>query len=112
MKDFIFVYRGGRPGSSPEEMQKQMNRWITWLKDLGEKGHVKSNGEPLEHTGKVLRTADGVVTDGPYAEKDLVGGFSLIRAKDLDAAAELARGCPIFQTGGLVEVRPVRQVNM
>jgi hypothetical protein len=93
-------------------MQKTMERWITWLKDLGEKGHVKDKGEPLDQGGKVLRTSDGTVTDGPYAEKDLVGGFSLIRAKDLAAAGELARGCPIFLSGGLVEVRPVLQMNM
>lgn len=111
MKDFLFVYRGGRPGS-PEEMQKQMNRWMTWLKELGESGHLRDKGEALEAGGKVLRTSDGAITDGPFAEKDLVGGFSLVKAKDLAAAAELARGCPIFLSGGLVEVRPVMQMNM
>jgi len=111
MKDFLFVYRGGRPGSA-EEMQKQMQRWMSWLKELGEKGHLRDKGEPLDATGKVLRAADAPITDGPYAEKDLVGGFSLVRAKDLQAAAELARGCPIFLSGGLVEVRPVMQMNM
>ena len=53
------------------------------------------------------------VTDGPFAEaKDVVGGFSLILAKDLDEAAELSRGCPIFEVDGQVEVRPVMKMNM
>ena len=51
--------------------------------------------------------------DGPYAEaKDLVGGFSLIEAKDLTHAVELSKGCPILEVGGSVEVRPVMQMNL
>jgi hypothetical protein len=33
-------------------------------------------------------------------------------AKDIDQAAELAKGCPIFAAGGAVEVRPILQMNM
>jgi hypothetical protein len=39
--------------------------------------------------------------------KEIVGGFSIIQAETLDAAAELARGCPALLTGGSVEVRPL-----
>ena len=47
--------------------------------------------------------------DGPYAEaKDLVGGYAIIEARDLEAAVEIARGCPIYERDGVVEVRPVR----
>ena len=54
-----------------------------------------------------------IVTDGPYAEaKDLVGGFSLIEAKDIAQAVDLSKGCPILEVGGSVEVRPVMQINM
>lgn len=50
----------------------------------------------------------GTVTDGPYVEtKDLVLGFNLIEARDLDHAAHIAAGCPIAQGGGSVEVRRV-----
>ena len=33
-----------------------------------------------------------------------LGGYSLIRATSLDAALEVARGCPILRHGGAVEV--------
>ena len=46
------------------------------------------------------------VTDGPYAEKDVVGGYTIVEAKDIAHAIELSMGCPIFECGGLVEVRP------
>jgi hypothetical protein len=51
------------------------------------------------------------VTDGPFAEvKDLVGGYSLIEAKDLAEAAELSKGCPVFERNGFVEVRPIMKM--
>jgi len=52
------------------------------------------------------------VTDGPFAEaKDLVGGFSLVEATSIDQAVELSRGCPVLDTGGSVEVRPVMKID-
>ena len=54
-----------------------------------------------------------LVLDGPYAEtKDIVNGFTLIEARDLPHAVELSKGCPILETGGSVEVRPIRVLNM
>jgi hypothetical protein len=49
-----------------------------------------------------------VVTDGPFLEaKEVVAGFYVIEAPDLDAALEIARRNPATQEGGGVEVRPV-----
>jgi two-component system chemotaxis response regulator CheB len=36
------------------------------------------------------------------------GGYTLVQAKDLAQAADLTSGCPIFEMGGFVEVRPIR----
>jgi hypothetical protein len=111
MSEFVYLYRGGRRAESPAEGEKQMQRWINWLQDLTAKGHIKDQGQPLEPEGKVVRARGRTVTDGPYPEsKDIVGGYTLIEAKDLAQAAELAGGCPIFETDGLVEVRPVMKM--
>jgi hypothetical protein len=91
-------------------MQKTMQKWTDWLKSLTDRGHIKDPGQPLERTGKLVRGKSRTVTDGPYAEKDLVGGYTLIEAKDLGQAVELSVGCPIFEAGGLVEVRPVMKM--
>jgi len=107
MSEFVFLYRGGERAGSPADMQQQMNKWMAWLKDLGEKGHVKDPGQPLERTGKVVSGKQKTVTDGPYAEKDLVVGYLIIEAENLDQAEQLSWGCPIFQTNGVVEIRPV-----
>jgi len=113
MDEFLFLYRGGdRPGT-PERMQRQMQKWVAWLKELSDKGHIKDPGHPLDHAGKVVKGNPKTVTDGPYAEaKDLVGGYTLVQAKDLGQASELSFGCPIFDIGGLVEVRPIMKMNM
>jgi hypothetical protein len=52
------------------------------------------------------------VADGPYAEaKDLVGGYTVLAAKDLEEATEIARGCPFLDVGGTVELRSVFSVK-
>src|SRR3954451_3645805 len=68
-------------------------------------------GEQLQPatTATTVRVDDGetLTTDGPFAEtKDLLGGFFLFEADDLDAAIELAGRIPAARTGA-VEVRPL-----
>jgi hypothetical protein len=111
MSEFLYLYRGGERETSPERMQQQMQKWMTWLKDLGAKGHIKDQGQPLERSGKIVRGRNKTVTDGPFAEaKDVIGGFTLVEARDIDQAVELSKGCPVFETDGAVEVRPVMKM--
>jgi hypothetical protein len=113
MSEFTFLYRGSDPSASPEQMQKTMQKWVAWFKDLSAKGHIKDPGHPLERTGKVVAGQHKSVHDGPYAEaKDVVGGYTLVEARDLAQAVELSKGCPILDAGGSVEVRPVRIMSM
>jgi hypothetical protein len=59
-------------------MQQMMQKWMAWMKELGEKGHIKGQGQPLERTGKLVKGKQKTVTDGPFAEaKDIVGGYTL-----------------------------------
>lgn len=113
MSQFVYLYRGGENGRSPERAQQMIQKWRAWLKELGDKGHIKDPGQPLERTGKLVKGKQKTVTDGPFAEaKDVVGGYTLIEARDLDQAAELSQGCPIFEVDGLVEVRPVLKMDL
>jgi len=111
MSEFVYLYRGGERSDSPAQAEKEMQKWVAWMEDLGKQGHLKDRGQPLDREGKVVRGKQKVVTDGPYTEsKDLVGGYTLVEAKDLAQAAELSKGCPIFDNGGFVEVRPVMEM--
>ncbi len=110
MAEFVYLFRNGEK-MSPETMQKQMGGWVAWMKELGEKGVLKNPGHPLERAGKLVSGTHKTVTDGVFAEaKDVIGGYMLVEAKDLDHAVELSRGCPIFVVGGAVEVRPTMKM--
>jgi len=113
MSEYVFLYRGGEAGRSPERMQQMMQKWMSWFKELDAKGHVKNQGHPLERSGKLVQGRQKTIIDGPFAEaKDVVGGYTLVEATDLEQAVEIAKGCPIFEVEGAVEVRPVMQLNM
>jgi hypothetical protein len=110
MSEFMYLFRGGQVQGSPEQMQQHMQKWGGWIKELTDKGYFKA-GQPLDSTGKLVKGKPKTVTDGPFAEsKDLIGGFLLIDAKDISHAVELSAGCPILETGGAVEVRPVMKM--
>jgi hypothetical protein len=113
MSNFIYLFRGGdaqRASLSPEAMQKHMQKWAAWIQELTKTGNFKA-GDPLDGAGKVVHGKKKVITDGPYAEaKDLVGGYLLITANDINQALELSKGCPIFDNDGSVEIRPVAQM--
>ena len=56
---------------------------------------------------------DEAVTDGPYTKaQDLIGGYSIVEARDIDQAVELSHSWPILAGGGgSVEVRPVMKMD-
>jgi hypothetical protein len=71
---------------------------------------VLSSGElESSSTAKSLR-AGGLVTDGPFVEtKEMVGGFYVIEATDLDEAISLAGRLPeVSADHSGVEIRPIR----
>jgi len=110
MSEFVYLYRNGEK-MSPEQMQQQMGRWVAWMKDLETKGALKNPGHPLERSGKVVSGSNRAVSDGLFAEaKDVIGGFTIVEARDVDHAVELTAGCPIFLVGGGVEVRPIMKM--
>ena len=69
-------------------------------------GAALKGGEALQPSGTATSIRDGVVTDGPFAEtKELLGGYYVIEAADLDEALAIAKDVPA-RFGG-VEVRPI-----
>jgi hypothetical protein len=64
----------------------------------------------LAETATCVRVVGGrtLMTDGPFADtKEVLGGFALIEAANLDEALELAARIPAARLGGVVEIRPV-----
>lgn len=108
MQKFMLLYRNDKndPQPSPEQMQALLEAWNIWESKLKE-GDNYVSGDALGFQGRTLQPG-GTQTDGPYAEiKELIGGYNIIKATDLDHATELAKGCPILTIGGSIEVRDV-----
>ena len=65
--------------------------------------------QPAE-TATCVRVAGGrtLMTDGPFADtKEVLGGFALVEAANLDEVLELAARVPVTRYGGVVEIRPL-----
>jgi hypothetical protein len=113
MSEFLFLYRDCEAVRSPEGRGQRIQKWAAWFQDLSAQGHIKDRGQPLEHSGRLVTGRKKMVTDGPFAEaKEVVGGYTLIEARDLDQAVELSKGCPILEADGAVEVRPVLRLDL
>ncbi len=115
MQKFMFLFRGGdarRAQQSPEEMQAHMEIWKNWMGGLAGSGKLV-DGLPLGKEGKVVAEAGATITDGPFAEgNEIVGGYLIINASNLDGAVDISKGCPIFEHEGSVEVRELMSMDM
>lgn len=109
MSKFILLIRGEGEWDklSPAEMQATIQKYGEWARRLKEEGRLVE-AEPLERSGRLLSSSGGVVTDGPFLEtKEMVGGYYIYNADDLDAAAAIGRDCPALGYGGAIEIRPI-----
>jgi hypothetical protein len=112
---FMFLFRGGdthpQTANDSKEAKEYIQSWITWMQGLGQKG-ILVGAENLQRTGKQVNGKSKVVTDGPFiVAKEMVNGYIIVNAKDIDEAVEIAKGCPIFKENGKVEVRPVQKLE-
>ena len=115
MEKFMLLFRGSdvyQPGQPPEALQALKQKMIDWLGNLSEKGlHIAS--EPLQPSGKQVTGTKKVVTDSPFGKaKEIVGGCTIVQAKDMDEAIDIAKGCPILASNASIEVRPIQNANM
>lgn len=109
MKEFMMIFRNDYNPSfkpSPEQMQASIKQWQDWMGGIAAQGKFIGTNR-LGSEGKVLKP-NSVISDGPYAEvKEIVGGYLIVKANDMNEALKLAEGCPILSIGGHVEVRDV-----
>lgn len=105
MKEFIFLFRGGKTTDATDaELLTHENAWDDWMIAL-EQREVLIDGMPLKD--------DAVIVDGDSEKRGeetgdySVTGYLILDAKDIDDAVSLTKGCPIFEFGGSIEVRPL-----
>ncbi len=112
MKYICLVYHDEKAlmDLSMEEHEDIIANCIKWVKELEANGHhVFSAGLQSVRSATTLKRRDGElrVTDGPFAEtKEVLGGFTIIEARDLNEAIRIASKMPTNMIGK-IEVRPV-----
>jgi hypothetical protein len=113
MEKFMFIFRGGdthvHTAQNSQAAMDYIQTWTDWMQGLAEKG-ILAGGDPLQVSGKHVNGSKKVVSDDPYGEgKEVVGGYLIVNAKDIDEAVEISKGCPIFNEGGSLEVRQIQK---
>lgn len=89
MSTYLFTFRAP---ANHAPSAGTFDAWATWQHMLG--ARLKDRGHP----------AFAAATLGASVADTTLGGYSLIRAGDLDAAVALARDCPLLPHGGAVEI--------
>jgi hypothetical protein len=90
---------------SAEEARESGERWHAWRRAMDDAGHEVTGGAQLESSGRQVKGKEKVVAEGPVSPDPLMGGFFIVSAASLEQATQLAKGCPVLQSGGTVEVR-------
>src|SRR5579864_5574098 len=99
MANFVLLYSGGGMPETEAEQAAVMQAWGAWFGRLG--SAVVDGGNPFTPVAKRI-ASNGTVSDGPVGT--MASGYSIIKADSLDAAVELARGCPVLQGGAQISV--------
>jgi hypothetical protein len=91
MAKYVYLYTGGGMPESEDEGARVMKAWQDFLGGIGDK---------LVDQGAPFGASQGVKGNGALK----ASGYSIVTADSLGDAVTMAKGCPIFDRGGNVEV--------
>ncbi len=101
MPKYLFVYHGGEEPDSEEEMAKVYDDWGKWMGGMG--AAVIDGGNPVGMSKTVQ--PDGSVVDNGGSNP--ASGYGIFEASDDEDAIAKAKGCPILEANGSVELAPI-----
>jgi hypothetical protein len=104
MFNYVFIYYGEPKFKSQEEGATYMKKWRGWSGSLGKA--LVNPGVPLKR-GKTV--SFGGVADNNSSNR--VTGYSVVQAESMDAAIEMAKGCPHLEHG-TVDVAEAMEMGM
>ncbi len=105
MANFVLLFSGGGMPATEAEQAAVLQAWGAWYERLG--SAVVDGGNPFTPTAKSI-ASDGTVSDGPVGTP--ASGYAIITADSLNAAVDMAKSCPILQSGGQISVYETFQV--
>jgi hypothetical protein len=100
MANYLLIYTGGSGApATPEAQAAVLKQWNDWFGSLG--GATVDGGNPCGPVAKHV-SQGGVVAEGPVGA--MATGYSILKADSLEAAVEMAKGCPVLESNGQVTV--------
>jgi hypothetical protein len=110
----VYLEPNALQGLSASELEKLNRDSVQYDDELAKKGHyIASSALQPPQTAKTVRHRGGkpMVTDGPFAEtREVLGGFILIEARDMEEAVRIAENIPVGKFGS-IEVRPEMKIG-
>lgn len=114
MKEFMLIFIGvnyAEMDLSPEEIQSRAMSWMSWQEKMGKAG-IMRDGKGLQGELTRISGPDRTVSDRAATEsKEIIGGYYLVAAENVEAAVAIAQDYPDFDLGGTVEVREIMHYN-
>lgn len=111
MQKFIILVRepdGRADDHTKEEIKAHRANWNKWFEKYSKAGNFLG-GSALSLNGKIIKGRDATVINEIHkVDTEVVGGYLLIQANDLDKAVEIAREIPVFEFDGYLEVRELQ----
>src|ERR1700743_3021543 len=108
MEQFIVILRepdGRADEHAEQDMIEHREKWNNWFVKYAKAGNLVG-GNALSLYGKMIKGSDAEVIDDIHkVGTEIVGGYLLLQANDLDSAVNIAREIPVFEVDGYVEVR-------
>lgn len=114
MKEFLLLIRTDGDCAeqmSPEMHEQHLKKVINYIDNLKMQGRLLG-AQPLTMEGSIIQGKVGAFKDGPFIEsKEVIAGYFLFRATDLDEAKDIAKAHPLFEDtdDSRIEVREIKR---
>ena len=98
MQEYMLVIKGNEPGYKDRpkaDLEELMRKYRAFVETLRTK-HGFTNGSELNTAGFELTPNNGkIIVDGPFPEtKEVLSGYFVFKAPDMDSAIAIAKECP------------------
>ncbi|MBL0739966.1 YciI family protein [Chryseolinea lacunae] len=115
MKEYLLLFWNesgeGKYQLDPEKMKTAMAAWQNWIGNIAMQGKLIST-KPIQWEGVTVGNA-GVSNEPAIKEKQMVTGYMICKANDVEEVQAWAKNCPILQSpAGFTEVREVSPFEM
>jgi hypothetical protein len=100
MAKYVLVYYGGSMPETEAEQAVVMKKWGDWFGGLGPA--IADGGNPFSGQANTV-SSNGSISSGPIGSPPATG-YSIVEAASLDAATDMAKGCPLLSSGGDIAV--------